>query len=52
VAGKLNKEIAWDLNISIKTVELHRCNIMKKMHASTVVELIKFYLRVASESEA
>jgi two-component system response regulator TtrR len=52
VAGKLNKEIAWELNISIKTVELHRCNIMKKMHASTVVELIKSYLRVTSESES
>jgi two-component system response regulator TtrR len=52
VAGKLNKEIAWELNISIKTVELHRCNIMKKMDASTVVELIKFYLKVASESES
>ncbi|MCD6039069.1 MAG: luxR [Gammaproteobacteria bacterium] len=52
VAGKLNKEIAWELSISIKTVELHRCNIMKKMHAATVVELIKSYLRVTSEFES
>ncbi len=52
VAGKLNKEIAWQLNISIKTVELHRCNIMKKMDAGTIVELIKSYLKVVSEPES
>jgi two-component system response regulator FixJ len=46
--GKLNKEIAHNLNISIKTVELHRSNLMKKVEANTVAELVKFYL-AASE---
>ncbi len=44
VDGKLNKEIAFGLNISIKTVELHRARIMEKMQASTIAQLVKFYL--------
>ena len=44
-AGRLNKQIADDLNISIKTVEAHRANIMTKVEARTVAELIKIALR-------
>ena len=43
--GKLNKEIAYELLISISTVEAHRANIMRKMHAKNLAELIKFYLQ-------
>jgi len=39
-SGKLNKIIADILDISIKTVELHRANVMQKMEARTVSELI------------
>ena len=41
VAGRLNKQIADDLGISIKTVEAHRANIMDKMNANTVADLMR-----------
>lgn len=45
VAGRLNKQIADDLNISIKTVEAHRANIMEKLEVSTVADLMKIVLK-------
>ena len=45
VAGRLNKQIADDLSISIKTVEAHRANIMEKLEVSTVADLMKIVLK-------
>ncbi|MFN4326180.1 MAG: response regulator transcription factor [Azonexus sp.] len=46
VAGKLNKQIADDLNISMKTVEAHRARVMEKMGVRTLAELVKVVLTV------
>ena len=40
VAGKLNKVIAYELNISTRTVEIHRAKAMEKMGARNLSELI------------
>lgn len=44
--GKLNKQIAFDLNISISTVEITRSKIMKKMEAKTLAHLIRNYVLI------
>lgn len=44
VTGKLNKQIADVLNISIKTVEAHRGRIMDKMNVRSVAELVQAVL--------
>ena len=51
-AGRLNKQIADDLNISIKTVEAHCANIMTKVEARTVAELIKIALTATEGVQA
>jgi len=50
VAGRLNKQIAGDLNISIKTVEAHRANIMEKLEVTTVADLMKIALAKTGEN--
>jgi len=49
VAGRLNKQIAGDLDISIKTVEAHRANIMEKLEVTTVADLMKIALAQGEE---
>ncbi|SCB61182.1 two component transcriptional regulator, LuxR family [Rhizobium aethiopicum] len=39
--GRLNKQIAFDLGISEVTVKLHRSNVMHKMEAASIGELIR-----------
>ncbi|MCE3238437.1 MAG: DNA-binding response regulator [Gammaproteobacteria bacterium] len=42
--GKLNKQVAADLGVSISTVELHRAHAMAKLQTKTIAGLIKKYL--------
>jgi FixJ family two-component response regulator len=41
VAGRLNRIIAADLGLSIRTVELHRSRVMEKMRARTFSDLVR-----------
>jgi len=41
VAGRMNREIAENLDISIKTVEAHRAKIMEKLEVHSVAELVQ-----------
>ncbi len=41
VAGRLNKQIAEDLGISIKTVEQHRARVMEKLQVDSLAELVR-----------
>lgn len=50
VAGMLNKQIAADLDISIKTVENHRAKVMEKMQAGGLAELVRMTVSMAPMS--
>jgi FixJ family two-component response regulator len=41
VAGRLNKQIAGDLGVSEMTVKMHRRQVMRKMQASGVAQLVR-----------
>jgi two-component system response regulator FixJ len=45
VAGKANKVIAHDLGISPRTVEIYRANVMTKMQAGSLSELVRLALQ-------
>jgi two-component system response regulator FixJ len=44
VAGRANKQIAFDLGISPRTVEIYRANLMEKMRASSLSDLVRMAL--------
>jgi FixJ family two-component response regulator len=41
VAGRLNKQIAADLNIAEKTIKVHRARVMQKMNVRTTADLVR-----------
>jgi two-component system response regulator FixJ len=50
VDGSANKVIAIDLNLSERTVEIHRAKVMEKMGARSVAHLVKLQLSLQGES--
>jgi DNA-binding NarL/FixJ family response regulator len=43
--GKHSSEVATVLGLSIKTVETHRSNILRKLHCHSVTELVRYAVR-------
>jgi FixJ family two-component response regulator len=48
VAGKSNKEIAADLGMSVRTIEVRRSKLMKKMRAGSLAELVRMAIAAHS----
>ena len=49
IVGKLNKQIADVLGISIKTVEVHRARVMEKMGVNSLAELVQHVVTVDAD---
>jgi FixJ family two-component response regulator len=50
LAGKANKAIAGELDLGLRTVELRRATIMKKMEANSLAELVRLILSIEDPS--
>ncbi len=48
--GQANKVIAIELDISERTVEIHRAQVMKKMHARTLAQLVRTKIELERDS--
>ena len=48
IKGHANKVIAFDLGISPRTVEVYRANVMTKMQANSLSELVRMVLTAGS----
>ena len=50
VTGMANKEIAYELGTTERTIKAHRARIMKKMNAESLVDLVRFAEQLKSRS--
>ena len=50
-SGRLNKQIAFELGTSEKTIKVHRARVMEKMRVSSVAELVRLVDRLAGSSQ-
>lgn len=50
VAGKPNKQVARELDLSVKTIEAHRARVMRKLQARSIADLVRVALAAGEES--
>ena len=46
VSGLLNKQVGWELGISESTVKAHRGQVMRKMQAGSLADLVRMSARL------
>jgi FixJ family two-component response regulator len=51
VRGRLNKQIAADLDIALQTVKQHRGRVMEKLQVRSVAELVQTYSSLETAPE-
>lgn len=52
VTGYANKQVAAELGIAEKTVEIHRANVMRKTGARSLAELVRLHVSASAEPRA
>lgn len=49
VSGKVGKEIAWELGISPKTVDVHRAHLLEKLQVNSIAELVRLAITIGGD---
>lgn len=52
VAGETSKEVAFDMGISVRTVEGHRRNVLSKLHVTSVAQLVHAVMTARGDGNA
>ena len=52
VQGRINKQIAYELGASVRTIKAHRQRVMEKMQVKTLVELVSLAERLGIPTKA
>jgi FixJ family two-component response regulator len=52
VSGMLNKQVAYDLGTTEKTIKVHRAREMEKMGTQSLADLVRFAEKLGNRSSA